>query len=277
MMFGLGKKIPVKGRVCLITGGAQGMGRLWAERFGADGARLALWDLNGDALETTAKELGGRGFEVFTQTVDVTDRERVYAAAAEIKEQFGPVELLVNNAGVVFSAPFLETPDEKLDLTIEVNLKALMWVTKACLPHMIEKGAGHVINVSSASGFVGVPYMPAYASSKWGVIGLNESWRQEMKVLGHDGIRFTLFCPSYVDTGMFDGVKPPLLVPILKPEEAVRRGYQGFRRGALLVKEPFMVKLTPGLREMLPASVFDLISDTLGVPHSMKDWKGRGK
>lgn len=276
-MFGFGKKIPVRGRICLITGGARGMGRLWAERFGADGARLALWDLDGAQLDTTAEELRREGYEVFTQVVDITDRARVYAAAEELREQYGLVELLVNNAGVVFGAPFLETPDEQLDLTIEVNLKAMMWVTKAFLPHMIEKGVGHVINVSSASGFIGVPYMPAYSSSKWGVIGLTESWRLEMAALGHKGIGFTLFCPSYVNTGMFDGVKAPFLVPILKPEEAIRRGYVGFRRGAYLIKEPLMVKFTPGLRELLPTPIFDLISETLGVTGSMKSWKGHGK
>ena len=117
--------------------------------------------------------------------------------------------------------------------------------------------------------------MPTYAASKWGVIGFTESLRLEMELLGHTGIRFTLFCPSYVDTGMFKGVRAPLLVPLLTPEKAVAQGYAGFLRGEYMVRVPLVVKFTPALKALLPRKVFDRVSDLLGVTTSMKGWTGR--
>jgi all-trans-retinol dehydrogenase (NAD+) len=267
-------KVEVRGRVCLVTGGARGMGKLWAETFAADGARLVLWDMDGEALEQTAAEFRARGWPVYTQTVDVAKRSRVYAAAAQVAEEFGTVDILVNNAGIVAGGKFLETKDERLEATINVDLMALMWTTKAFLPGMIEKGAGHIINISSAAGFIGVPYMPAYCAAKWGVLGLTEALRLEMKTLGHKGIGFTVFCPSFVDTGMFRGAKPPLLTPMLSPEGAVKKGYDGFRRGQYVIKEPFMVKLTPALSALLPTQLMDTVSDLFNATTSMAAWKG---
>lgn len=269
------KKPKVKGSVCLITGGARGMGKLWAERFVADGARVVLWDLDETELGRTAEALRRRGASVFTQVVDVTDRKGVYAAAVEVTRSFGTVDILVNNAGVVSAGPFLDMPDEKLALTIDVDLKALMWTTKAFLPGMLAEERGWILNISSASGFIGVPYMPAYAAAKWGVLGLTDSLRLEMGLSGHKGIGFSVFCPSYVDTGMFQGVKPPRLVPMLTPEQAVNRGYKAFRKGEYVIVEPLMAKFTPALKTLLPRPVFDAVSDILGVTTSMRKWTGR--
>lgn len=271
------KSVDVAGKTVLITGGAQGMGRLWAEHFAGDGARLVLWDLDEEGLEETGASFRARGWEVFTQVVDVTKRSNVYFAAGEVAEQFGTVDILVNNAGVVSAGQFLDMADKKLEATIDVDLKALLWTMKAFLPNMVKQGGGHILNVSSASGFIGVPFMPAYAAAKWGVLGLTDSLRLEMELLGHRGVRFTVFCPSYVDTGMFAGVKAPRLVPLLSPDEAVARGYRGFRKGEYVIKEPFVVKFTPALRALLPTQVFDQVSALMGVTTSMARWKGHGK
>ncbi len=117
--------------------------------------------------------------------------------------------------------------------------------------------------------------MPAYAARKWAVIGMTESLRLEMELEGHKGIKFTLFCPSYVDTGMFDGVKPPLLAPILTPEIAVKRAYKAFRKGEYIILEPLIVKFTPALKALLPTTVFDRISNVLGISKSAKGVHGR--
>jgi all-trans-retinol dehydrogenase (NAD+) len=274
MLFGKRTTVDVRGKLVLITGGARGMGKLWAEAFASDGARLALWDLDGEALQQTAAEFRAKGWSVSTQSVDVAKRSRVYSAAAALAEEQGPVDILLNNAGIVAAGKFLEMKDERLEATIDVDLKALMWTCKAFLPGMIERGQGHVINVSSAAGFLGVPYMPAYSAAKWGVLGLTESLRLEMKLLGHHGIGFTVFCPSYVDTGMFRGAKAPLLAPLLTPEQAVRRGYDGFRRGLYIIKEPLLIKVVPAIQALLPTPVFDRVAELLNVNTSMAGWKG---
>ncbi len=268
-------KVTVSGRIALITGGARGMGLLWAEHLVKDHSRVVLWDLDGAELERAAERIQSLGGSVLTQVVDVTDRAAVYAAAVAAQSQMGPIDILINNAGIVAAGKFTEMPDEKLSATIDVDVKALLWTMKAFLPGMIERGAGNIINISSASGFIGVPYMPAYAASKWAVIGMTESLRLEMELEGHTGIKFTLFCPSYVDTGMFAGVKPPLLTPILTPEIAVKRAYKAFRRGDYFILEPFIVKFTPALKALLPRGIFDRVSDILGVNTSAKGVHGR--
>jgi short-subunit dehydrogenase len=107
-------------------------------------------------------------------------------------------------------------------------------------------------------------------ASKWGVIGFTESLRYE---LAHRPIGFTLFCPSFVDTGMFAGARPPLFTRMLTPEVAVDRAYEGFRRGEYLIVEPFMAKLTPALKGLLPTWLFDVLARTLGVTRSMEAWR----
>lgn len=266
----------VEGKNVLITGGAIGMGKIWANHFANDKARLILWDINESNLKATQKELKTKT-DVHIDIVDVTDREKVYETVKKYDKEMGGVHVLVNNAGIVAAGNFLETPDEKLSATIDIDLKALMWTMKAVLPGMITRGEGHIVNISSASGFIGVPFMPSYTASKWGVIGLTESVRLEMKELGHRKIKFTLFCPSYVDTGMFKGAKAPLLSKILSPEEVIDIAYKAFKSDKYFVLEPWLVKVTPFLKGMLPTTVFDFISDVLGATGSMKNWTGHGK
>jgi NAD(P)-dependent dehydrogenase (short-subunit alcohol dehydrogenase family) len=268
------RTVEVKDRTVLITGAARGMGKLWAERFSAHGAAVALWDVDRKALAATAAGLRSRTARVFTDTVDVTDA--VEQAASRVEERFRPVDILVNNAGIVAGGPFLDVPAERHAAVLDVNVKGVLLVARAVLARMVRRRSGHILNISSAAGFIGTPYMAAYCASKWGVIGLTEALRLEMELLGHTGIRFALFCPSYVDTGMFTGVKPPLLVPLLSPEEAVRRGYEAFVRGTYMIQEPLLVKATPALRALLPTPVFDRVARRLGVTTAMREWKGHG-
>lgn len=263
----------VRGKTALVTGGAMGMGMLWCEHFARDGANLVIWDIKEETLAEAAEKLGRRGVTVMTQLVDVSNPEQVYEAAEKAQDETGGVDILVNNAGIVTAGPFLETPDARLAAVLDVDLKALMWTMKAFLPRMIERNSGHVVNISSASGYVGVPRMPAYVAAKWGVIGLTESVRLEVEQMRAPGVKFTLVCPSYVDTGMFAGAKPPLLTKILKPEEIIDVAYEAFKNDRYMVNEPWMVKLTPALKGVLPTKAFDVVSGILGVTKSMHDWR----
>ncbi len=267
-------KPEISGRNVLITGGAQGMGLLWARHFLADGARVALWDLS-DLLTETKQVFAQEGHEVYTQRVDVTNGDAVERAAQQLLQEFGEIHILVNNAGIVVGGRFDEVPVARMVAVLDVNLKGMVYVTRAFLPGMVERNSGHIVNVSSASGFIGVPFMATYTASKWGVLGFTDSLRLEMKILEKKGVAFTVFCPSYVNTGLFEGAKAPMLTPMLSSEEAVSRGYAAFRRGAYVVREPFMVKVTPALRTLLPRSVFDSVANLLGATSSMREWKGR--
>lgn len=264
----------VRGKTALVTGGALGMGLLWCERFAADGASLVIWDINEKNLDRAVKDFERRGVKVFGQIVDVSDAKTVHDAAQVANEETGGVDILVNNAGIVHSNPFLETADAHLAATIDVDLKGVMWCMKAFLPHMIEQNSGHIINIASLAGYVGVPRMPAYSAAKWGVIGLTESIRLETnRVLRKKGIKFTVVCPGFVDTGMFAGAKPPRLTKMLKPKEVVDISYEAFKEDKYVVREPWLTKVTPLLKSALPYKAVDIITDLFGASDPMSDWR----
>ena len=264
----------VRGKLVLITGGAMGMGKLTAFKFAEAGSRLILVDLNEEELERTAEALRRQGAQVWTFLLDITDAAGVYALGQQVQGEIGTVDVLINNAGVVQGGEFLKMDDAKIRLHYEVNVLGTIWFMRAFLPGMIAKGEGHVVNLASASGHIGVPFVAAYASSKWAAIGISESVRLEMGELGHKGIKFSTICPSYVSTGMFKGVKPPLLTTFLKPEKMADKIFEAVIKEKVLVIEPFLAKLSPPLKGLLPPVIFDKISSLLGATSSSRTWKG---
>jgi all-trans-retinol dehydrogenase (NAD+) len=264
----------------LITGGASGLGRLLALRCAELGAGVTLWDLDVAGAEAVAAEAkadaaaGGAG-AIRAFACDVGDREQVYARAAEVRETLGPVDILVNNAGIVSGKPLLELPDERIELTFRVNALALFWTTKAFLPGMIARGAGHVVTVASAAGLIGSPRETDYASSKFAAVGFNEALRLELK-RNAPGIKTTVVCPFYIDTGMFAGVKTrfPLLLPILKEADVTERILRGIQHDRPQVLMPFMVRTLPAMR-LLPVWAFDRLADFFGVTVAMDEFTGR--
>ncbi|WKX89118.1 hypothetical protein Q1695_008625 [Nippostrongylus brasiliensis] len=156
-------------------------------------------------------------------TVDLSKREQIYATAAKVKADVGKVDILINNAGVVTGKKIFECPDELMELTMAVNTHALFYTTKAFVPAMIEANHGHVVTIASIAGKVGVSGLVDYCASKHGAIGFHESLTAELDALGKDGVKTTVVCPYYIDTGMFHGVetKSPTLLPVLQPDYVV--------------------------------------------------------
>lgn len=174
----------VKGKIVLITGGALGMGKELAKMFAKDGARIVLWDLRQADLDATAAELKGMGADVHTYICNVTNRQMVYDTAAKVKKEVGIVDILDNNAGVVFGGRFFNVPDEKLFKTMDVNVNGVMWCTKAFVPDMIKRNDGHIIMMASAAGLIGVPGLAVYCASKHAVVGLSDAIRGEINRAG---------------------------------------------------------------------------------------------
>jgi all-trans-retinol dehydrogenase (NAD+) len=267
----------VKGRVVLITGAGGGIGRLMALEFAKLGARLVLVDKDGKAAEESAAIVRGVGVEARGFELDVTDRPAILALREVVRRDFGRVAVLVNNAGVVFGGPLTKTPWERHKLTYDVNVFGVVAFTHAFLDDMIAEPQAHLVNIASASGFIGLPFGSTYASSKWAVIGFSESVRQELLTEGHGHVKVTTVCPSYIATGMFEGVKGPLLTPILKPQVIVDKIMAAVKAERAWVLEPFMVKLTPLLRGVLPTSLFDWAGKLFGVSTSMMHWRGHNE
>lgn len=260
----------------LITGAGSGLGQLLAVRSAQLGAsRLFLWDVDEQGLRETARQLEPYPGTVHTHQIDLTDFDQVYESAASIIEDYGGIDILINNAGIVTGKRFEKNTRQEIQNVIELNVLAVMHITRAFLQAMIERDKGHIVNIASAAGLMGNPGMSVYAGSKWAVSGWSESLRLEMKDR-HDKLHVTTVQPSYIDTGMFSGVKPPLLTPILKAETIADNIIEAVQRNKTIVRQPFMVKLIPFLKGVLPSPWFDFVAGKLfRVYHSMDTFRGR--
>ena len=268
-------KKQVKGKVVLITGGALGMGKEVAKLFAQDEARIVLWDVRKDELDKAAKELRGLGAEVYTYICDVTDWKMVNMMADRVRKEVGSVDILNNNAAVVFGGDFLDVPEEKLFKNIDVNVNGVMWCTKAFLPDMVKRNDGHIIMMASAGGYVPIPGAAAYAASKWAVIGLSDSIRLELQKKGIKGVKLTVVCPGYVQTGMFEGSKVPFITRWLTPEEMGQKIYRGYLKDKLFVRAPFLINLLIPLLGLIPTRGIDWLAGSLGLNETMDMLKGR--
>jgi NAD(P)-dependent dehydrogenase (short-subunit alcohol dehydrogenase family) len=190
----------LSGRVGLVTGGGGGIGRAIAQRLAHDGMAVAVLDRDGAAAQTVAAEIGG-----LAVTADVTRPEEAGHAIDTVLARFSRVDLLVNNAGVAWMGPALDTPLEALRSMRSVNVEGVFIVSRAVLPHMIERRAGSVVNLASWAGKTGNPYFAGYSASKFAVIGLTQALAREM---APHGIRINAICPGIVvDTSMRSAIE----------------------------------------------------------------------
>ena len=265
----------LKGKRTLITGGASGIGRTIAERLVPESAELVLVDLNEQALNETLGALEALGGRVSGYFLDITDIESIFRLRDRIHEELGPIDVLVNNAGVVFGGGFLDVPLEKHLRTYRVNVEGLVAMTYAFLPDLLSRPEAHVVNIASAAGLVGLPWGTSYSSSKWAVVGFSESLRLELEMTKHEAVKVTTVCPSYVSTGLFEGARPPRTTSMLRPEELAQQVVQAIKQDEIYVLTPWLVKVTPILKGLLPTRLFDAIAWALGASSSMAEWRGR--
>lgn len=257
----------LKDRVVLITGASGGIGRAIAHAFEDEGARLVLTDLP-EAIAALRKEFP----RALALPMNVLDAKSIQRACKEVLKSTGAPHVLVNNAGIVFGGAFTEVPLEKHRQTIELNTIAPAAVTHAFLPRMLER-EGHLVYIASASGFIGLPYGTTYAASKWGLIGFAESIRCELNVK-QSPVRVSIVCPSYVDTGLFEGARGPWLTPVLQPVDVGRAVVKAVKNKEPYVKMPWSVYLINAARVFLPVSLFDWFMRVTGTSESMAGWKG---
>lgn len=266
----------IRGKVALVTGGANGIGRLLADAFAADGARLILWDIDEQALLRAKDELSARGHSVDTQVVDLTSPERIAAAAREALSVHGKVDILINNAGIVSGKPLLELSAAEIERTFQVNAIALFHTVRAFLPAMLEDDSGHIVTIASAAGLAGTAKLTDYCSSKFAAVGFDESLRFELKQQGSKVVT-TVVCPFYVATDMFAGVNTRFswLLPIIAPEDLVRRIVRAVHRNRRRLLMPWFA-YTVWPSRLLPVAWFDALMGFLGVSRSMETFKGHG-
>ena len=171
----------LSGARALITGGAGGIGKALARALAAEGCPVVLADIDASALEKAQGQLAEEGTTVHIVVVDVTSPESAERARELLHAEVGPIQILINNAGVVHGGPFLDVPLDRHLATYRVNVDGVVIMTHTFLPDLLVGHQSHLINMASASGFIGLPYGSTYASSKWAVIGFSESIRQELE------------------------------------------------------------------------------------------------
>jgi len=265
----------VEGEIVLITGGGSGIGRLMALKLAKLGAVIVTWDVNTKGNEETVSMIQKIGGTAFAYTVDITNRQKIYAAAEEVKQDVGTVSILINNAGIVSGSALLNTPDEKIIRTFDVNVLAHFWTIKSFMPDMILNKKGHIVNVASLAGHSGMSKLVDYCSSKFAAVGIDDALKVELKVQGHDEyIKTTVVCPYYISTGMFAGVQSKI-IPILEPDHVAESAVQGIITNKPQVIVPWWCAFLITAKTMIPLNGFMYLSKVFGFNSSMDDFQGR--
>lgn len=200
----------MRGETALVTGGGRGIGRAIAQALAREGARVVVVARSRNEIEAVAAETGGRAVPC-----DVTDAAAVEAMARAVS----PVGILVNNAGIAESAPFLKTTDEMWARLFRVNVESAFRVTRAFLPAMLERGRGKIVNVGSIASRRGYPYIAAYCASKHALLGLTRALAAEV---GPKGINVNCVCPGYVETPMTERNVANMVAKTGKSEAEIR-------------------------------------------------------
>jgi NAD(P)-dependent dehydrogenase (short-subunit alcohol dehydrogenase family) len=191
--------LPLDDKVVVITGAGSGMGRALADLLTHKGAHVAISDWNSDALAETARQIEGRGTKVMSASFDVSDRAAFEAHAAEVIAELGRVDVVINNAGVSLAAPVAAMTYADFEWVMGIDFWGVVHGTKAFLPHMLERGDGAIVNVSSVFGLFGVPTQAGYNSAKFAVRGFTEALQQEV---AGTGVHVARVHPGGVKTGI---------------------------------------------------------------------------
>ncbi|XP_067887970.1 epidermal retinol dehydrogenase 2 isoform X1 [Heterodontus francisci] len=270
----------VSGEIVLVSGAGSGIGRLIALEFARLHATLVLWDVNEEGNNETARLARERGASrVHTYLCDCSKKTSVYEIADQVKREVGDVSILINNAGIVTGKKFTDSPDALMEKTMEVNTLAHFWTYKAFLPAMIASNHGHLVSIASSAGLFPVNGLADYCSSKFAAIGFAQSVALELLVSGKNGVKTTIVCPYYINTGMFDGCKTkwPHLLPILDPNYAAKKITDAILREQVILVMPRALYFMFAIKNMLPVKIGVLIGGYFGVFQTMDNFKGRVK
>lgn len=257
--------IALDGAVVAITGGAQGIGRATAEAFVAAGARVAIGDLN-DVLVKEAAEAIGDGSRVTGHALDVTDPDSYATFVAAVENEHGPVDVLVNNAGVMPNGGFLDLDPRTDRMTIEVNLFGVLHGMRLVLPGMLERGRGHVVNVASLAGKFPVKGLATYNASKFAVVGLTAATRLEY---ADRGVSISAVLPSAVDTALASGLdmKP---IPKVQPAEIAAAVVASVRSRKGEIAVPGYVGVLADAATVTPEPVMKVLRKLMGDDRALR-------
>ena len=186
-------------KICVVTGAGSGIGAACAQALAAEGAYVVMTDIRADMLETAHKAIVEAGGRAETHIVDVSDRDAMFALADKVDKAHGGADLILNNAGVAHSASVADMTMDNFNWVMDIDFWGVVYGTQAFLPHFLKRGSGHVANVSSIFGLIGVPSQSAYNAAKYAVLGFSEALRHEM--VEHN-VGVTVIHPGGINTNI---------------------------------------------------------------------------
>lgn len=251
--------LALHGSVVAVTGGARGIGLATARALIDRGARVALGDLDLDLARDAAAQLGPHAF---AQRLDVRQRASFEAFLAATEERFGPLDALVNNAGIMPSGDFLDEPDAMSDAQIDVNLRGVILGCKLALPRLLAHGRGHIVNVASMAGRLPVPGLAVYCATKFAVVGLTETLAEEYR---DSGVDFTAVLPAKVTTELAAGTeRAGRGIPTVSAEDVAAAIVGALDRPVGEVTVPRYLRALAPLQSSTPRPVLRTVRRALG-------------
>jgi 3-oxoacyl-[acyl-carrier protein] reductase len=217
-------------KVAIITGGSRGIGKTTVEKFLKEGARVAIWDIDKKAGVAVADHFTAQGFDCKFYMLNTVDFEAVGKTTKQVVEDFGGIDILINNAGITRDASMKKMTPEQWQSVIDVNLTGVFNCTKHVFPFMVERGGGRILNASSIVGLYGNFGQSNYVATKAGLIGLTKTWAREF---GRKGITVNAIAPGFINTEMLqtipketiDGIKQKIPVARLGEPEDIANAY----------------------------------------------------
>jgi NAD(P)-dependent dehydrogenase (short-subunit alcohol dehydrogenase family) len=253
----------LNGKVVAITGGARGIGRATAQALVRQGARVGIGDLDVELARKTAEELGDavRAYEL-----DVTSRPSFAAFLDAVENDLGPLDVMVNNAGIMPITPFLEESDASAVRQLDINVHGTLFGMKEALPRMLPRRSGHIVNLASVAGKSGFPHLATYCATKHAVVGLTESVRGEYR---DSGIDFTLVMPAMVNTELTSGVKAGRGVEKAEPEDVADAIVEALQFGRFEAYVPKLVGRIGKAMQILPRGAAEAVGRFLEADQVM--------
>jgi NADP-dependent 3-hydroxy acid dehydrogenase YdfG len=245
------------GKVIVITGGGRGIGAATATALARLGASVVLGDLDLDIAKNTADEIAG---DVLALPLDVTDRARFTTFLDEVEKQLGPIDVLINNAGIMRLGRFEDESDRTTAHQLAINLHAVIHGTREAVTRMRPRGTGHIVNIASAAGKAGFPGGATYCATKHGVVGLSEAVRAELR---GSGVEVSVVMPAIVRTELASGLTDARWVKSVEPADVAAAIVKTLQRPKFDVWVPRSLDATFRFTRLLPRAAAEWVSRTL--------------
>lgn len=253
-------KVPrsLAGKVVAISGGARGIGRATAAALIVRGARVGIGDIDALLARETAEELGAGTVGL---PLDVTNRDSFAAFLTDVESRLGPLDVVINNAGIMPVGPFLEETDATAKRLVDINLHGVIFGSKLALERFIPRRGGHLVNIASIVGKSASPHLATYVATKHAVVGLTEALRLE---LVDSGIDFTVVMPVGVNTELYSGIAPLRGMKTPEPEDVAEAIVEALQTGRYEVYVPKRMNGIIRSGALMPRSAMDFIGKILG-------------